>query len=79
MGEHDKDRGLYKKFEITRTDGSSAPGGKHHGCRYFVLDLTHDPFARAAIGAYADACEGEYPALADDLREYLPGPERWTP
>lgn len=60
--------GLYNKFNvIRRTDGSSAPGRKHDGCRYFVLDLTHDPFARSAIIAYADACEGKCPELAADL------------
>lgn len=57
--------GLYNKFNVTRTDG---PGGKHDGCRYFVLDLNHDPFARAALIAYADACEGRCPELAADLR-----------
>ncbi|MGE5523418.1 MAG: hypothetical protein ACM3SS_06875, partial [Rhodospirillaceae bacterium] len=64
----DKSRGLYHKFNVERTDGSSAPGGKHHGCDYFVLDMTHDAFAKAALTAYADACEKEYPLLADDLR-----------
>ena len=49
--------------------GHSAPGGKHEGCDYFVLDLTHDPFAIAGIIAYADACASEYPALAADLRK----------
>jgi hypothetical protein len=60
--------GLYRKFEVTRTDGSSAPGGKHHGCEYFVLDMTHDPFAKPAAAAYADACEPEYASLAADMR-----------
>lgn len=60
--------GLYDKFNVTRTDGKSAPGQKHDGCEYFVLDLTHDPYARAAILAYACACEDHYPLLARDLR-----------
>lgn len=64
----DRSRGLYNKFEVRRVDGSSEPGGKHHGCDYFVLDLTHDPHAAAAIAAYADSCEAEYPLLAADLR-----------
>lgn len=64
----DKSRGLYNKFRVDRTDGSSAPGGKHHGCDYFVLDLTHDPYAVAALTAYADACEATYPQLATELR-----------
>jgi hypothetical protein len=64
-------RGLYGKFTVERTDGRSAPGAKHHGCDYFVLDLTHDPYARDAIRAYAKACATEYPALAHDLERKL--------
>ena len=64
----DKNRGLYHKFNVTRADGSSEPGGKHDGCDYFVIDLTHDPFARLAILAYAAACEADFPLLAADLR-----------
>ena len=62
-------RGLYAKYRITRTDGQSAPGKKHDGCHYFVLDLTHDKHAAPALRAYADSCEAEHPALARDLRE----------
>ncbi len=61
-------RGIYRKFKVERTDGKSAPGEKHHGCRYFVIDIDHDEHADAALLAYADACEAEYPKLADDLR-----------
>ena len=64
----DKSRGLYGKFYIERTDGKSAPGEKHHGCDYFVLDLTHDPHAGPALRAYAESCAEEYPLLAADLR-----------
>ena len=60
--------GLYEKFIITRTDGQSLPGEKHQGCQYFVIDITHDKFAKVALLAYADACESGYPFLADDLR-----------
>ena len=63
----DKTRGLYNKFSVTRTDGSSEPGGKHDGCHYFVLDLSHDPHAVAALRAYAQSCEKDYPLLAADL------------
>jgi hypothetical protein len=59
--------GLYGKFDVKRTDGKDEPGQKHHGCQYFVLDLTHDPFALPAIRAYADACRDEFPVLAIDL------------
>jgi hypothetical protein len=60
--------GLYGKFEVHRTDGTDAVGEKHHGCTYFVLDLQHDKHMPAALRAYADSCEAEYPALARDLR-----------
>jgi len=63
----DKTRGLYEKFTVIRNDGSSEPGGKHHGCEYFVLDLTHDKHAGAALLAYAHSCAAEYPLLASDL------------
>ncbi len=63
----DSERGLYKKFEVTRTDGSSAPGEKHEGCDYFVLDIDHDPFALTALIAYAKAVKLAYPLLAADL------------
>lgn len=60
-------QGLFRKFDVRRTDGSSEPGGKHHGCRYFVLDLTHDQHAPAAMRAYATACRATHPHLADDI------------
>jgi hypothetical protein len=69
MEEHDKDRGLYNKFVVSRTDGSSNAGGRHADCEHFVLDITHDPFAGIALLAYAEACALEYPKLAADLRE----------
>jgi hypothetical protein len=64
---HDADRGLYKKFDVQRTDGRDAPGEMHDGCRYFVLDLDHDPHARHALRAYAESCRDTEPALASDL------------
>ena len=71
-----RQQGLFHKFNVTRTDGTSAPGQKHHGCDYFVLDLTHDTFAIPAIKAYAKACRKEYPALAADIdrRVAITGP-----
>jgi hypothetical protein len=62
--------GLYAKFRVERTDGRSAPGQKHDGCRYFVLDLTHDPHAPAAMRAYIESCRAEYPLLAADLEPF---------
>lgn len=67
----DKTRGLYEKFEVYRTDGEHLPGGKHEGCQYFVLDVTHDPFAIPALREYADSCRHEYPLLADSLYALL--------
>lgn len=67
----DTARGLYSKFAVTRTDGKSEPGQKHHGCQYFVLDLDHDRHARAALVAYGRSCRGEYPLLAEDIRGLL--------
>jgi hypothetical protein len=64
-----KYRGLYEKYTVRRNDGESAPCGVHHGCEYFVLDLTHDKHAKAALAAYAESCAAEYPQLAEDLRE----------
>lgn len=62
---HDRERGLYRKYGVQRVDGRA---DKHEGCEYFVLDLTHDMFAPAALTAYADACAEKFPALARDLR-----------
>ena len=60
-------KGIYNKFRVERTDGD--PTGKHADCRYFVLDIDHDPHAVAALYAYADSCAVDgYLNLADDLR-----------
>lgn len=69
IGVPDIGQGLFQKFEVRRTDGSSEPGGKHEGCEYFVLDTDHDEFAAAALAAYANACQATHPLLARDLRE----------
>jgi len=72
----DKNRGLYEKFTVHRNDGSDYVGGRHRGCDYFVLDLTHDKHAIPALLAYAKSCEAEYPMLAADLfaKLALPAP-----
>ena len=62
-------KGLYNKYTVDRTDGESRKGCKHYGCNYFVLDMVHDPFARAAVSAYADACAETHPNLSRDLKE----------
>lgn len=67
--------GLFKKFTVTRMDGQSAPGKKHDGCDYFVLDMTHDPHAIPALRAYADSAEADgYVELAVDLRRQIDYP-----
>ncbi len=60
-------RGLYGKFMVKRADGTHRPGEKHENCQYFVLDITHDPFAAPALLAYAERCRDEYPQLSADL------------
>lgn len=71
-----QDKGIYEKFTVRRTDGKDAPGEKHEGCDYFVLDLTHDPHAYTAIKAYAMSCKEAYPALAVDLLKKAQGMKR---
>jgi hypothetical protein len=66
---YDRSTGLYEKFRVERTNGSSGPGGKHEHCEYFVLDLTHDEHAYAALTAYATSCADDFPQLSNDLRE----------
>lgn len=67
LNNDDRKRGLYQKFKVERIDGSSGPGGRHEDCDYFVLDITHDPFAIPALKAYAEACKKEFPSLSNDI------------
>lgn len=70
----DRTRGLYDKFEVKRTDGSSAVGQKHDGCSYFVLDIAHDPHAVPSLRAYAESARADgYEKLADDILMMLTG------
>lgn len=64
----DEPAGFFRKFVVTRADGSSEPGCKHSACEYFVLDLMHDQFAIGALSAYAESCKVLFPELADDLQ-----------
>ena len=73
MSQQTKKIGVYRKFMVRRADGTDAPGGKHDGCAYFVLDLTHDPYAGPALRAYVKACRAEYPLLAADLQSLADG------
>ena len=69
----DYELGLYRKFDVTRTDGKSEPGQKHANYRYFVLDVDHDQFSVPALKAYADACREKFPRLAEDIDRTLRG------
>lgn len=55
--------GIYEKYVVERTDG------KPEDCQYFVLNLDKDPYALAAIEAYAQACRSDNPGLSSDLLE----------
>ena len=67
----DRNRGIYRKYFVSRVDGSSGIGEKHEHCFHFVIDVDHDPFASSALTAYAEACAEEYPSLADDLKKIV--------
>lgn len=62
---------IYEKFQVRRTGGSDAPGGRHDGCLYFALDVDHDPFGRESLYAYADVCRGVMPQLSADIFRLL--------
>ena len=64
----DKTKGLYGKFIVQRADGSDQHGGKHHGCEYFVLDLSHDKHAYMALRAYTGS-EGSAVFNNEDRRK----------
>lgn len=64
----DKKKGLYQKYQIKRLNDKE---GKHKNCLLYVLDLNHDKFAIPALKAYIEACEKEYPLLANDLIDNL--------
>jgi hypothetical protein len=62
------DIGIIAKYHVRKIND---PDLKHLDCFFFVLDPEHDPFARAALAAYAQACNSTYPRLAMDLRAKL--------
>lgn len=67
----DQELGLYRKYDVSRVDGSSGQGEKHEFCKTFVLDPAHDKFARVALLVYMQACKDEYPQLAADIDKWL--------
>lgn len=60
---------LYNKYSVVRRDGDP----EHPDCRYFVLDLDHDPVAIQVALQYADLIEARKPGLAAGLREMCRG------
>lgn len=62
------DPGVYPKFVVRRADPEAE--SRHQQCFVFVLDPGCDPHAAAAVGAYADSCQIDHPALARDLRVF---------
>jgi len=66
-----KNLGLYAKYKVIRTDGTSSPGAKHENDEYFVLNLSTDQHAIPAINAYAKSCAETHPALSADLRMFV--------
>jgi hypothetical protein len=57
-------RGFYDKFQVIRRET-----GKEITDATFTLIPARDVHAAPALRAYADSCEIENPALAEDLRE----------
>jgi len=60
-------KGLYGKYRIEKADGTPVDPR----AIYFTLRIDTDPFARAAIRAYVNACRGQVPELARDLEMVL--------
>lgn len=65
------DKGLYNKYQCSRTDGKDQPGGPKEGAVYFPLDIHHDIYARRAAAFYADCVEDRHPKLARELRQLI--------
>ncbi len=62
----DKQRGLYGKYHVERTDGKPIDGPT------FTLELWRDPLARYAYHAYIVAADDAgYHELAKDMRATL--------
>ena len=60
-------QGLFRKYEVKRIDGTDQGSGKHAGCEYFVLDISHDKHAHAALTAYALSAMSTNCDLARDM------------
>ncbi len=66
---------IYMKYDVARTDRAEEdPASKHFGgCRYFVLDVDHDPYAAAGLLGYAAACRETHPQLAQAIYDLAAG------
>lgn len=65
-----KGKGIYEKYYVTRADEGDRPNHKHYGCKYFVLDLTHDRFVPETIRTYGRLARAAgYGPLASDLKD----------
>lgn len=62
-----ENRGYYKKYNVSRTDDK--PG--HEDCVYFTFDVTHDPYAKFGLRAYAEVVKLDYPLLSEALYELV--------
>lgn len=72
------EQSIENRYYVNRVDGRDAPGQKHHGCKYFVLDLNHDKHAIPALRAYKESCKETDPQLAIGLTHLLERLERGT-
>ena len=68
----EKQKGLYRKYRIEKTDGSTTDPK----AQYFVLRIDTDPHARVALGAYTMSVFIDNPQLACDLAAWL---DHWWP
>jgi hypothetical protein len=57
--------GLYRKYNVSPQAGGPSPFA------WFVLDVTGDPHAKAALKAYAESCKDDLPKLAQPLFELV--------
>ena len=62
---------LQQKYWVDRIDGRDLPGGDRVDSKYFVLDYVHDPYAIAALEAYAFACYKDLPNLSEEIRSLV--------
>lgn len=76
----DRNRGLYRKYEVRKVIAQRDQRGEMGQVlvpitgEYFVMRET-DPHAIAAINAYAQSCKDDYPTLAVELTDMA---HRWA-